>query len=121
MDALVELSWRIYPAAVLIAAGCALALLGVARGVGGLRLPIRHPDKAVSVMRGFRLAVIGLAVAGLAAAWAWHLVWLLVLALAIGGEETLESSMHIYALTRGRDLRLRAPFTPRTAAARHTS
>jgi hypothetical protein len=74
---------------------------------------MRHPDKAVTAMRGLRIAVIGLAVVGLGAAWAWHLVWLLVLALVIGGEETLESSVHIYALTRGRDLRLRVPFAPR--------
>ena len=52
-------------------------------------------------MRGFRLTVIGLALAAIAAAWAWQLGWLLVLALAIGGEETLESSIHAYAIQRG--------------------
>ena len=56
--------------------------------------------------RGFRLSVVGLALAGIGAAWAWQQTWLLVLALAIGGEETLEATIAIFGLTRGRDLRL---------------
>ena len=52
-------------------------------------------------MRGFRSTVIGLALLGIAAAWTWQLVWLLVLSLAIGGEETFESSIHAYAIRRG--------------------
>jgi len=48
--------------------------------------------------------MIGLALA--AAGWLLDQTWLIVLSLAIGGEETLESSIMYFALTRGRDLRL---------------
>jgi hypothetical protein len=109
MDAIADLSWRLYPAAALMAAGSALAAIGLRRGVGGLLLPIRHPGKALVCMRGFRLAVIGLAVAAIGAAWLWQIDWLMVLALVIGGEETLESTLHVYALTNGSKLRLRLP------------
>ena len=107
MDALVDLSWRLYPAAALMAAGLALLSHGLLRGFGAMRRPRRDASKMASVIRGFRLAVVGLALAALGAAWAWHMTWLLVLALVIGGEETLESTLIIFALTRGRHLRLR--------------
>jgi len=48
------------------------------------------------------------------AAWAWHLTWLLLLTLAIGSEETLESSMVIFALRRGRRLEMRKVSGPAT-------
>ena len=44
-------------------------------------------------------AIIGLAVAGVAAAWLWQIDWILVLSLVIGGEELLESTLHIQALS----------------------
>ena len=109
MDTLVELSWRLYLAAVIIAAGIAVAALGLRREVDGIGRPLRDPGKVLTFVRGFRLAIIGLAVAGIGAAWAWQLDWLLVLSLVIGGEETLESTVIIFALTRGRHLRLRIP------------
>ena len=101
MDIFVDLSWRIYPAAAVIAGGSTLAMFGALRGIRGIWLPIRDPSKNLTIITGFRLMVIGLALAGIAAAWAWHIVWLLVLALVIGGEETLESSIQAYALRRG--------------------
>ena len=100
-DTIVELSWRIYPAAAAIAVGTLLASFGAARGIRGIWLPIRDPSKNLTIITGFRLTVIGLAIAGIAAAWAWHILWLLVLSLVIGGEETLESTIHTYALRRG--------------------
>jgi hypothetical protein len=102
MEAIVELSWRIYPACALVATGAALVAYGLAVQYRGIVKPIRDPDKNLTWMRGFRLAVIGLAVAGIAAAWAWQSMFLLVLALLIGGGETLESSLDIFALRRGR-------------------
>jgi hypothetical protein len=109
MDTLIDLSWRLYPAAVIIAAGIAVMAIGLRREIDGIRRPLRDPTKVLTFVRGFRLAIIGLAVAGIGAAWAWQLDWLLVLSLVIGGEETLESTVVIFALTRGRDLRLRIP------------
>ena len=104
MEPIVELSWRIYPAIAMLVGGSVLALFGAERGFRGIWLPIRDPSKNLTIITGFRLTVIGLAIAGIAGAWAWGILWLLVLSLAIGGEETLESSIHAYALRRGRRL-----------------
>ncbi len=87
-------------------AGPPLALRGLAQGWSGLRRPVRDPAKVLTFLMGFRQSVIGLALVGIGAAWMWDITWLLVLSLAIGGEETLESTVHIFAVTRGKDLRL---------------
>ncbi len=108
MEPIVELSWRIYPAIAMLAGGSILAVFGAVRGIRGIWLPIRDPSKNLTIITGFRLTVVGLAIAGIAGAWAWHILWLLVLSLAIGGEETLESSIHAYALRRGQRLRKEA-------------
>ena len=81
MEALINLSWRVYPAALLMAAGFILSIRG-----------------ALRFRRGFRRAIVGLAIAGIAAAWLWQIDWILVLSLVIGGEELLESTLHIQAL-----------------------
>ena len=65
---------------------------------------LRDPAKALTWVRGFRLLMIGLALAGSRAGWLLDQTWLIVLSLAIGGEEMLESSIMHFALTRGRDL-----------------
>ncbi len=85
-------------------------------GLNGLRGALRGDSgKLLPWIKGFRLSIIGLALAGLGVAWGWHLTWLLVLTLAIGGEEILESSMVIFALRRGGRLEMRkvsGPVTP---------
>jgi hypothetical protein len=102
MNALASLPWHGIPAAFLLAAGLALALRGGLR----LRAAFPHPRSAsmqpLAWMRGFRLTLIGLALAGAGAAWLWGIPWLLALSLAIGGEETLESSIAISALKSAR-------------------
>ena len=50
------------------------------------------------------MSILGLALAGVGASWLWNLKWLLILSLAIGGEEILESSLVIYGLKRGKKL-----------------
>lgn len=102
MEAVVDLSWRIYPSLMLQSAGLALAVYGLVRQFRGIVMPVRNPDKGLTWMAGFRLTIVGLAVAGIAAAWLWQSVFLLVLALLIGGGETFESSLDIFALRRGR-------------------
>ena len=105
MEALIDLSWRIYPAAVLMAVGASLFLLGMAKEWRGLRLALSgDPAKILIFLLGFRLSIIGLALAGIGAAWTWHLTVVLVLSLVIGGEELLESSVHIFAVRRGQRL-----------------
>jgi len=107
METLVELTWRVYPISALIALGIGLALWGLLMVLNGLRGALRGDSgKLLPWIQGFRLSIIGLALVGLGAAWAWHLTWLLVLTLAIGGEETLESSIVIFALRRGRRLEM---------------
>lgn len=103
MDTIVDLSWRIYPALLLLSGGALLAAYGLVRQFRGIVMPVRDPDKGLTWMVGFRLTIVGLAIAGIAAAWLWHSVFLLVLALLIGGGETFESSIDIFALRRGRE------------------
>lgn len=98
-EAIVELSWRAYPAAALMALGVWWALPGTRRFVVGLRPPYREAAKTLDALRGFRRAVIGLALVGMGAAWLWQIDWVLVLAVVIGGEETLESTLHIQAVS----------------------
>ena len=50
------------------------------------------PTKMHRFVIGFRIAVIGITVAGLGAAWNWNILWLFVLSLAFGGEELVEST-----------------------------
>ena len=102
MDSLVELSWRAYPAAVLMAIGTAVAIRGTYKELCGLRGSLGGDStKLVTWIQGFRLSIIRLALAGIGAVWEWHLTWLFVLSLVVGGEETLESSVVIFALKRG--------------------
>ena len=100
MEGLTDLSWRIYPASALVAVGAAILLSGIRLEVQGIRRPAGDSMKMVTVIRGFRIAVIGLALASLGAAWTWHITWLFVLALVVGGEEVLESSVHLFILRR---------------------
>jgi len=102
MDTLIELAWRVYPASSLIAMGIGVVLWGLGKEINGLRGALRGDSaKIVPWIIGFRLTIIGLTLVGLGVAWEWRLTWLLVLSLAIGGEETLESSIVIYGLRRG--------------------
>lgn len=98
----------------------ALAITGVLLTGRGIRLGWRwahHHDAEHNLrfVRGFRLAVIGLALLAIAAAWQWHVLWLLVLAIAVAFEEILESSIHAYAIRRG--LRLEAERAAQRCAA----
>ena len=59
------------------------------------------PTKMHRFVIGFRIAVIGITMAGVGAAWNWNILWLFVLSLAFGGEELVESTVHLYILRRG--------------------
>ena len=83
--------------------GAVVLWRGLRLGSGGLGDPPRN----LRFVRWFRLTVIGLALLAIASAWLWHQQWLLILALAIGGEETLESSIHAWAIRRGIELEAR--------------
>ncbi|MFN8557542.1 MAG: hypothetical protein U0531_09415 [Dehalococcoidia bacterium] len=100
MWAFIEADWRCYPAALLTMAGALLTLRGARRCTDGLRRPYRDPTRALTFVEGLRLAIVGLALAGVGAAWAWTVPWLLALSLAVGGEEALETSIAVGALRR---------------------
>jgi hypothetical protein len=100
MDAVVDLSWRAYPAAALMALGLLLTVRAVRTCHAAWRRPLSQSMRPLGWMQGFRLTMIGLALIGVGAAWWWQIGWLLALSLAIGGEETLESSIVISALSR---------------------
>ena len=104
MDALVDISWRAYAAMAIAALGFVASVRGVALLVEGWRRSVWDRDKNLIWVRGFRLSIVGLAVVALAAAWQWQQLWVLLIALAIGGEEALETSIVIFALRRSKRL-----------------
>jgi len=112
MMELVDLSWRAYPAGLLIVLGIGGAVWSAARGVARARR-VRDPLRALAIMQGFRIAIVSLAVAAIGAAWWWQIGWLFVLALVIGGEELLESTVVITALKHSPTLEGAAPSAPR--------
>ena len=99
MDFLIDLSWRAYPAAILMAVGLAVGLRGARTFMHGFDRPFDGPSRVLVGVRGFRRGIVGLAIAGVGAAWLWQIDWILVLSLVIGGEELLESTFHIQALS----------------------
>lgn len=89
----------------LVATGSVFAVRGLRTEWRGIRMPMRDPAKVLTFFRGFRTSIMGLAFMGIAAGWAFDQTWLLMLSVAIGIEETIESSIDIFAMTRGKDVR----------------
>jgi hypothetical protein len=98
MDWLTDLSWREFPAALLIVAGVSFFSWGTWREIDGFGRPVTDPNKVLTIVTGFRLSIVGLVLAGLGAAWWWQITWLALLSIAIGVVEILESSTMIYGL-----------------------
>ena len=90
----------------------AIAVLGVSllvRAVAGARRSFRQPlgsSRNITWMTSFRRFMLGAALIGVAAALAFDITWLLLLSLAIGGEEVLESTLLLDGLKRGSSIRL---------------
>ncbi len=97
----VAAEWRAYPAAVLALVGLWLVARGLWFGSGGSPGLLRQGRDAYAWIRAFQVGVAGLALMGVAAAWAWGQPWLLVLALGVLGEEMYETSRILTALKRG--------------------
>ena len=98
VEVFVDLSWRPFPSAALIIIGLATAWAGSSLAGRGLRQRAGGGSNMQDFVRGFRIAVIGLVLAGLGASWWWHVTWLFVLSLVFGGEEILESTVHLAIL-----------------------
>ncbi len=99
MTIIVDASWRAYPSTVLAAAGAVLLGKGLWFGFAGSHGLLRERD-ALGWMRGFRLAVVGLCLVGIAVAWVWQILWLFGASAGILGEELLETSVIIEVLKR---------------------
>ncbi|HEX2172020.1 MAG TPA: hypothetical protein VHL09_06200 [Dehalococcoidia bacterium] len=95
MEELLNLPWRHYPASVVMLGGAALAAYGFRLAVNALRRPPLGPARSLTLLRGFRFAVIGIALVHAGAAWNWQVLWPLVFALVFVGEEMLEISFQI--------------------------
>ncbi len=104
LDALVDLSWRAYPGGVMLAVGIAAVAYGLIISGRVVAARVSDGSQPIALVSGLRVALVGAAVAGLAGAWIWQQVWLLVLALVFGAEELLETSVVLYVLRRGRRL-----------------
>ena len=95
---------ELYALVPLAAVALVFGALGI-RDIGrGLRSPNVEPGKALRVMAAFRRMIIGLAGAGVAAGLAFEIEWLFWLSVAIGVEETIESSLAVWALKQGQEL-----------------
>ncbi len=94
----VDAPWRAYPTVALALFG--FVMLGRGLWFGSASAPglLRQGRDAAAWIRGFQIAVVGLALVGIAAAWTWRQPWLLVVALGIAGEELLETSRILTAL-----------------------
>jgi hypothetical protein len=58
------------------------------------------PLKALTLVRGYRLAIVGVCLGAYSLGWWWQLNTLMTVALVIGLEEIAESSFYIAALKR---------------------
>jgi hypothetical protein len=96
----VDAPWRAYPAAALALLGLALVVRGLWFGAAGRPGLVRQGRDAYAWIRCFQVAVGGLALLGLAAAWVWQLSWLFVLALGVLGEELFETSRILTAINQ---------------------
>jgi hypothetical protein len=98
---LLEAPWRYPPSVILLAYGLAMLWRGLRGGPGGARGLIRRRAGGLGRIEGWRLSVLGLAVAGLGAAWFWESRVLLFLALGIGYVEVQEATLVINAWRLG--------------------
>ena len=105
METLVYLPWRVYIVIPLMALGAVCAVRGARGGAQGIRRAVRgDATHLIAFIQGFRMTIWGLALMGIGAAWLWHLTWLVLISLAIGAGETMETSLILYALRHGSSL-----------------
>jgi hypothetical protein len=94
-----EPAWAEWLIAALAVIGAGVVAKGTRRLIEGLAAPPSDPN-SLTALRGFRLAMIGLAVLGVAAGLLLDQTWLIVLSLGIAGEEIFESSLMIMGFRR---------------------
>jgi hypothetical protein len=97
---IVDAPWRSYAATALVLVGLTMVARGLWFGSNGWPGLLRQGRDTYAWIRSFQIAVGGLVLIAIAAAWAWRQPWLLVLALGVLGEEMLETSRILTALNR---------------------
>jgi uncharacterized membrane protein HdeD (DUF308 family) len=101
MTEVVELSCGRCVGALLLALGVMVLVWSLRRGVLAARRHDRDPMRALALIQGFRIGVIGFTLALIGIARLWQIGWLFGLALVICGEELLESTVFVAALRHG--------------------
>jgi hypothetical protein len=103
MEAITEI-WqseqRVYAAPAFVLAGLFVALHGIRLTWGALQLPSSEGGRNLRLMTGVRSAIVGTAVAGIAAGWLWQVEGAAIAAALIGAGELCETSVDIWALQR---------------------
>ena len=94
----VDAPWRGVPAGALALIGLAQTGRGLWFGAAGGPGLLRQGRDAIAWIRSFQVAVFGLVLVAVAAAWAWRQPWLLAVGLGILGEEMFETSRILTAL-----------------------
>jgi hypothetical protein len=89
-----------FVALLLMGVGLVVLLLGFWWGAKTTRTQQADPPKALALMRGFRIAVIGLCLSAYGTGWWWRIDWLMTVAIVVCLEEIAESSFYIAALKR---------------------
>ena len=104
MELLWNLDCRPYPAIVLTALGAFLALHGAVDMIRGFLLPYERPGKNLRTMRSMRICLQGIALAAIAVGWWFHWPVAVAAGLVFGFEETLETSIVVWALKQESEL-----------------
>jgi hypothetical protein len=84
----------------LMGVGTCLLLWGLRRGIHAWRRRSGDPLKALTLVRGYRIAIIGVCLNAYSLGWWWQINTLMTVALVICLEEIAESSFYIAALKR---------------------
>ena len=83
-----------------IGLGIILALWGIRRGVNAWQRRNGDPLKALTLVRGYRIAIIGICLSVYGLGWWWRLETVMTIALVVCLEEIAESSFYVAALKR---------------------
>ncbi len=88
------------PALLLMGIGVTLICWGFRRGIQAMRRQSGDPLKALTLVRGYRIAIVGVCLSAYSLGWWWRLNTMMTVALVICLEEIAESSFYIAALKR---------------------
>ncbi len=94
MSIVMSIIFEIIPL-LLMAVGGYLFWIGLSAWIRGSRETGDSGGRLLGMVRGFRVGIIGLALVGIGVWLLTEQTWILVVSLAVGGEELLESSFII--------------------------